>query len=39
VQNALVVIDNNRIIEVSVYNDALSGEMFEILEPSKIHKP
>jgi hypothetical protein len=35
VQTALLVIKNNRIIEVSVYNGALSGEKFEILEPSQ----
>ena len=35
VQAALIVIKNDRIIEVSVYNGALSGEKFEILEPSK----
>jgi hypothetical protein len=35
VQTALVVIKGNRIVEVSVYNGALSGEKFEILGPSK----
>lgn len=35
VQTARVVIRKNRIVEVSVYNGALSGEKFEILEPSQ----
>jgi len=37
VQTALVVIKKNRIAEVSVYNGELSGEKFEILEPSEAH--
>jgi len=39
VQNALIVINNNQIVDVSVYNDELSGEMFEILESAKISNP
>jgi hypothetical protein len=38
VQTALVVVKNNRIAEVSVYNGTLSGEKFEILESSKTKK-
>lgn len=35
VQAALIVIKNDRILEVSVYKGALTGEKFEILESNK----